>query len=307
MALRKVGDYAVIGRGGEGCPDPGCPFSQKQYALRLHLDGGTGLDMYSIPPHIAEALKQTGDDTGDLFHVLREASGRGLDPYNAVKAIRINTNYDNSGCNLNKILGISGKKLYGRDAEVASCPDSDFRENAASSAVLGDGSALRLRDPRHAVYIGAVYGCDIGFNGRAVQDFMCGDALCNVSPMVVLELKDAGKTPVFVGFESGEAPFLARYNYRERRHLLDVEEPPTGYRLAADEFVHVARRDGHRLGRVEINSMDERGVYKADAVTGNDARLPMIPSNAFLLSRCLGVDAFVEERLVRQQEGARRM
>jgi hypothetical protein len=284
----------------------GLPFSVKAVSripssISLQLYGGRTFSMHHIPEHVAEGLTQTVDDaTGDFSYVLRAISKNNSGPFPPMDRVNIKLDYVDEGCLL------SGNELvWGRTLEVVSCDCAKFRDNSEAYMMLRDGTKIGLKNTTHAIYIASIFGCDVYVNDQKVDGLFYQMIPCNGGQyMTITEMDGSLDVMGFIGAPNHEALFLGSYDYRSKTHAIDRTPPAEDFRYSMDAYVHRAFRDGLELEKVEINSINEVGVYSAEALT-NQGPVRMVPSNAFLLAECLKADTFVAEDLVEEQENLR--
>ncbi|MBM3303925.1 MAG: hypothetical protein FJY76_02420 [Candidatus Aenigmarchaeota archaeon] len=311
MALRKVESYGVVER--EGGIEPlgtmagGLLLGIRPagYKLRLDLDDGRRFLMHNIAYDILDALKRSGEEHGgDIYDVLREASGRGMNPFRPIRGVYINAECDEPSCAFASILRRSDLRAYGKPLDIIFCKEGDFRSKAESGVVLEDGYAMPLKDPAQGFWAGAIYGCDINVNGRNVRNFLMGIQSCSMltgTSSAAMDVEGTERTPMISGFGLSESVFLLAYDFARRSHPVDSAKAPDDFRFDAPSFLRRAIKNGCNPRRFVINGVDEDKCYVAEAIT-NRGRIRMIPSHAFLISRVSGRDAFVDDKLVEQQD-----
>jgi len=313
MALRKIEGYAVIGneRGIETTHAEFGPIAlciqrpAEDYSLRLAVEGGGHITIANVQYPTALSLRgKYAIAAQDVFKPIIAAKEHGLNPFDAVDRVVIETNGLHD-CDVAKDMRMYSRELGHPEPVFEFCRCDGQKGSHDSYAVLKNKSELKLKDPISGIFIGAVYGKDVTINGRRANKLKKFRLPCDIrsiwdgrySSTLLVGLEGLEESHLFSGMQNPEEYFLEFYDMSKGEHAVDTVDPPEGFASAAHMFL----RRAHTRGYGKVDGVVIRGYRKGDS-TGHFADVitsgfseRVEASDAFLLSQILGTECLVDE------------
>ena len=313
MTLRKVQDYGLfegnIALNYQSPKDRGIVIIPTGSKIKFYFENNGVFEM-SILPYLAAVLQYLKEGAvlpKNEFYLVKQLIDRNLDPFTAVKSVNISIKSESATCEVNNTPKEQRLSKYGKPIEIISCRGHEFKEKCNAVVEADDQASIELDDARASFLAGLMYNVPITVNEKKLCDFSVQKAWCNdTDPAVVLNLKDSGNfMPTLVSFHEIQIPFILGYNYELKQFTPlkgDTRDSFSSFIYKMNKFY---RKNGikPKVKGVSIDSfLPGTDIYSSNVTVdqnGSMEKYLMVPSNAFLLAKLLGVEVLVDDQLER--------